>query len=303
MTQMAQITLLDGSIGQELVKRAGDKPTALWSTQAMIDHPDLVRAVHAAYFDAGATIATTNTYATLRDRLLRVGLEDNADRLVKIAVAEAIAARDAAGSGKVAGAVGPLGASYRPDLCPPVAEAAALYEELLTSLKGSVDLLLFETMSSVEQAEGALVAAQQWAPDMPVWLAVTVEDEDGTRLRSGEKLEKLAPLIERFEPDAVLINCSPPEVISEGLITLADFGRPYGAYGNGFTRISEGFLKDAPTVDALSARTDLSPEAYARFACGWVSQGASIVGGCCEVGPEHIAELARQLRASGHEIV
>lgn len=300
---MTQITLLDGSIGQELVKRAGDKPTALWSTQAMIDHPDLVRAVHAAYFDAGATIATTNTYATLRDRLMRVGLEDEAERLVKIAISEARAARDAAGFGKVAGAVGPLGASYRPDLCPPVAEAAALYEELLLSLDGEVDLLLFETMSSVEQAEGVLVAAQQSAKGMPVWLSLTVEDEDGTRLRSGEKLDKLGPLIERFEPDAVLINCSPPEVIADALDAIAQFGRPFGAYGNGFTRISEGFLKDAPTVDALSARTDLSPEAYARFAMGWVDQGATIVGGCCEVGPAHISELARQLADAGHEIV
>ncbi|MEQ9261171.1 MAG: homocysteine S-methyltransferase family protein [Roseovarius sp.] len=300
---MTQITLLDGSIGQELVKRSGDRATPLWSVKVMIEHPEMVTAVHGDYFDAGATIATTNTYATLPDRLLRVGLQGQLEELCEVAARSACIARDAHGSGWVAASLGPLGASYRPDICPPVADAVKLYAEPLALLREHVDILLFETMSSVEQAEGALVAAREHGGGLPVWLALTVEDEDGTRLRSGEKLERLAPIIERLAPEAVLINCSPPEVIGAGLEIIREFGRPYGAYGNGFTRISEAFLKDLPSVDALEARTDLSPEAYAGFAMGWVAQGATIVGGCCEVGPAHIAELARQLRAAGHEIV
>ncbi|WP_422030323.1 homocysteine S-methyltransferase family protein [Roseovarius sp.] len=300
---MTKITLLDGSIGQELVKRSGDRATPLWSTQVMIDHPHIVREVHDAYFAAGATVATTNTYAVLRDRLVRVGLHEEVGRLTETAVTMAREAQRHAGKGLVAGALGPLGASYRPDLCPPVADAVQLYEEPIANLRDHVDLLLFETMASVEQAEGALVAAAQHGNGLPVWLAVTVEDEDGTRLRSGEKLDLLAPLVERHKPAAVLINCSPPEVIAAGLEIIGTLGLPYGAYGNGFTRISEGFLKDAPTVDALEQRTDLTPDAYAGFAMGWVDQGATIVGGCCEVGPDHITELAGRLRSAGHEIV
>lgn len=299
---MTRITLIDGSIGQELVKRAGDRPTPLWSTKVMRDQPALVRDVHDAYFAAGATVATTNTYPVLRDRLARAGLQDEVGRLTDAATREARAARDAAGGGRVAGAVGPIGASYRPDLCPPVADAVKLYEEPVRHLRDHVDLLAFETMASVEQAEGALVAARTHSA-LPVWLALTVEDGDGTRLRSGEKLERLAPLVARHRPDAVLVNCSPPEVIGDALEIVRGFGRPFGAYANGFTRISEGFLGDAPTVDALEARQDLDPSAYADFAMGWVDQGATIVGGCCEVGPDHIAELARRLRAAGHAIV
>ena len=78
---MTAITLLDGSIGQELVKRSGDRATPLWSTQVMIDHPGFVRLVHDDYFAAGATVASTNTYAVLRDRLTRVGLQDEVARL------------------------------------------------------------------------------------------------------------------------------------------------------------------------------------------------------------------------------
>ena len=131
--------------------------------------------------------------------------------------------------------------------------------------------------------------------DMPVWLAVSVMDGDGTRLRSGEALRDLALAVTHYRPDAVLINCARPEAIAAALEIIKGFGRPFGAYANGFTMIAEDFLKDAPTVDALQARRDLTPDAYADFAEGWAAQGASIIGGCCEVGPAHIAELHRRL--------
>ena len=300
---MRQITLLDGSIGQELVRRLGDRSVPLWSARVMIEQPDVVREVHDTYFTAGATVATTNTYPVLRHRLKRVGLDDEVGRLADVAVSSARAAQERAGKGRVAGALGPLGTSYRVDVYPSVAEAVELYAELLKDLRERVDLLLIETMASVEQAEGALEAVATHGNGRPVWLSVTVSDDDGTRLRSGEPLDRLAPLVERYGPAAVLINCSPPEVIGAGLEIIGTFGLPYGAYGNGFTRISEGFLKDAPTVDALEQRTDLTPAAYAEFAMGWVDQGATIGGGCCEVGPDHITELAGRLRSAGHEIV
>jgi len=104
-------------------------------------------------------------------------------------------------------------------------------------------------------------------------------------------------------PAAILLNCSPPEAITQGLPHIAGFGLPFGAYANGFTRISEGFLGAAPTVDALEQRGDLTPAAYAATAMGWIDAGATIVGGCCEIGPDHIAELARRIREAGHEIV
>ena len=70
-----QITLLDGGMGQELVARSGDEPTPLWATRVMIDHPGLVKAIHDDYFAAGASVATTNTYNILHDRLEGVGLD------------------------------------------------------------------------------------------------------------------------------------------------------------------------------------------------------------------------------------
>jgi homocysteine S-methyltransferase len=298
---MARITLLDGGMGQELVARSGDEPTPLWATRVMIDHPDLVRAVHDDYFAAGATIATTNTYAIHHDRLERFGLDDRFADLHAAALAAARAARDACGAGRIAGSIGPLVATYRDDVVLPVEEAAPKVEEIAQLLAPHVDLILLETLSTVAQAEGALKGAVQ--AGRPVWLSVSVHDRRGERLRSGEPVEELRPLVEAYGPEAVLANCSVPEAMSDALAVLGTFGRPYGAYANGFTHISDGFLQDAPTVRELTHRHDLTPARYADFAMGWVGQGATIVGGCCEVGPAHIAELARQLRAAGHEIV
>lgn len=298
---MSAITLLDGSIGQELVHRAGARPTPLWSTSVMLDQPEVVRAVHGDYFAVGATVATTNTYCVLRDRLRPEGLEDRFADLIETALREVEAARDVHGGGRIAGSLGPLRASYRPDLCPPEEMAAAAYAELVQMMEGRVDLFLIETVSSILQARGALAGCAE--TKLPVWLSVSVDDEDGTRLRSGEALSELAPVVEEFRPDALLVNCSRPEAIAAALTILKPLGLPIGAYANGFTRISDGFLEDRPTVDALTARKDLGPTEYADFAMGWVDAGATVVGGCCEVGPAHIAELARRLTAAGHTII
>ena len=298
---MTEITLLDGSIGQELVKRSEDRATPLWSTQVMIDHPDLVGAVHADYFAAGATIATTNTYAVHRNRLERVGLGDQLTHLLNTALDQAGAARDANGSGRVAGALGPLLASFRPDLKPDVALAADRYREIADLLVDRVDLVLAETVSSLQEAEGVLQGTMHIGK--PLWISFSLDDDDGSKLRSGEPLKEIAPLIATYKPAAVLLNCSLPESINKGLPFLAELGVPFGAYANGFERITEAFKADAPTVDALQARADLTPAAYADYVMEWVDQGATIIGGCCEVGPAHIAEIDRRLRAAGCIIV
>lgn len=296
---MTQITLLDGGMGQELIHRAGDRPTPLWSTQVMSDHPGMVQGVHADFFAAGATIATTNTYAIHRDRLEDTPLEGRFEALHAAALAEAKAARAAHGAGRIAGGIGPLRASYRPDLHPEAEVAVPLFAEVAAVLAPECDVLILETCASVAHARDALAGAR--TTDLPVWLSLTVSDTDGTRLRSDE------PLADALEvaagADAVLINCSAPEAVTQALPIIAPLGKPFGGYANAFEQITEDFLKAKPTVEALTARRDMGPRAYAGYVLQWVGLGATIVGGCCEVSPAHIAELARRLEAVGHTIV
>ena len=229
---MREITLLDGSIGQELVLRSQKKPTPLWSTEVLLENPKLVHEIHSEYFRAGSTIATTNTYPVLRDRLEKVGLAHKLEALWESAIKSALDSRNAHGKGRVAGSIGPLVGSYRPESCPPPEGAEESYAEIVNALAPSVDLMLLETMSSVSQAEGALRASIK--SGLPVWLAMTVDDFNGKVLRSGEDLNELRPLLEALTPDALLINCSRPEAVSAAVETIKSFGFPFGAYANGF---------------------------------------------------------------------
>ena len=287
--------ILDGGMGQELVARAG-KATSLWSVQALLDAPEFVRQVHDEYFAAGADIATTNSYSVLPDRLEPHGMLDRLEELVRLACQLATDAREAHGSGMVAGGLGPQGFSYQPDKAPPAEQAAEVYANLAQIQAQYVDVHLLETMSSVDQARGGLIGAG--VTGKPVWVALSVRDDDGTRLRSGELLSDVMPLLEEFNPAAVFINCSKPEAVDTAVPILAKSGRLVGAYANGFTGIAADFNKVGATVDMLSARRDLDPNAYADFADGWAAHGATIIGGCCEVGPAHIAELSRRLKAT-----
>ncbi|MDE1131256.1 MAG: homocysteine S-methyltransferase family protein [Ascidiaceihabitans sp.] len=287
--------ILDGGMGQELVARAG-KATSLWSVQALLDAPEVVRQVHDEYFAAGADIATTNSYSVLPDRLEPHGMLDRLEELARLACQLASDAREAHGSGMVAGGLGPQGFSYQPDKAPPAEQAAEAYAKLAQIHAQYVDVHLLETMSSLDQARGGLMGAG--VTGKPVWVALSVRDDDGTRLRSGELLSDVMPLLEEFNPAAVFINCSKPEAVDTAIPILAKSGRVVGAYANGFTGIAADFNKVGATVDMLSARRDLDPNAYADFADGWAANGATIIGGCCEVGPAHIAELSRRLKAT-----
>lgn len=298
---MAVITLLDGGMGQELVARSGDEPTPLWATRVMIDHPGMVRDIHGDYFAAGASLATTNTYSIHHDRLERFDLDHLFHALHLRALAEAHEARGAHGRGLIAGSMGPLVASYRPEVTQAVSLAAPKYAEIATILGPHVDVILIETMASIEMCEGAVIGAQ--AAGKPVWLSVSVDDRDGSRLRSGEPIGDLARVLASHPVAAVLANCSVPEAMAAAMAELKPLGLPFGAYANGFTHISGNFLKDAPTVKELTHRHDLTPEKYADFAMEWVTMGATIVGGCCEVGPAHISHLSEKLVEAGHKIL
>ena len=134
----------------------------------------------------------------------------------------------------------------------------------------------------------------------PFWLAVSVDDSDGSKLRSGEPVADVIPLAQKFKPDALLVNCSVPEAVSQAL-SLISSNRlediKLGAYANGFKEISEEFVSgDNAVVDSLEAREDLDPPTYTAFCSEWIQSGAQIVGGCCEVGPKHIKAMSEQFR-------
>ncbi|WP_263835179.1 homocysteine S-methyltransferase family protein [Salinibacter sp.] len=292
--------LLDGGLGQELIRRGmpGTEPS-LWSANALTEAPDLVQEVHEAYLRAGADVITTNTYATPPERLSEAGLDGRAEALNREAGRLAERARAAVGrDALIAGSLPPIRGSYRPDLVGEAGEIEPQYREQAGYLAPHVDLFLCETMSTPGEARAAARAA---APTgRPVLVSYTIADpsspEDAEpRLRNGQSLEEAVDALSGLPVEGVLLNCSHPESISAAVPVLRGLtDRPVGAYANAFTHIPDGFDERADALDPDARpdrREDLSPKAYGEHVEDWLRAGADIVGGCCEVGPGHIAHL------------
>ena len=162
-----------------------------------------------------------------------------------------------------------------------------------------MDLFICETMASLKEAKAAVAAAK--TSGKPVWCGLTLEDNEYCELRSGEKLLDSVIALQSLGQEEFLLNCSFPEVINNGIAILRKNTKFFGGYANGFTSIEP--LKTASNVSVLSARTDLGPEEYSKHALNWANQGASVVGGCCEIGPSHIKYLHDRLIENDFEIV
>jgi len=289
--------LLDGGMGQELVARGVDTRDGLWSARTLLDDPDVVLAVHRDFVAAGADILTTNSYATTRRRFEQSGLSHAFERCNRLAGELARRAADEVDRDVlVAGSLPPLHGSYRPDRVRPIDDLEPLYREQAGILAEWADVLLCETMSTAAEA---LAAARGVATTgRPVWVSWTIADDGSGRLRSGETVEEALARLEGVDVEAVLLNCSMPESLGPALAGLAEHaGRPFGAYANGFSAIGADF-DVADGANLPDRRRELTPARYAEHARSWVEAGASIVGGCCEVGPSHIAALRERLDRS-----
>jgi S-methylmethionine-dependent homocysteine/selenocysteine methylase len=253
-----------------------------------------VQAVHEDYIRAGADVITTNSYACIRNNFEPEGLLHRLGEMNRLAAELAQRARD--NSGKrvlIAGSMGPQRGSYRPDLVGSYSETEALYREQAEFLAPHVDFFLCETLSCLLEARAAVTAAT--ATGKPVWLSWSIEDSGAANLRSGESIRDAWLDIADSGVSAVLLNCSPPEAISgvlPELVAISDV--PVGAYANAFTPIPEKWDFHGETSIPPS-RTDVTPQAYAQHAANWLAAGARIIGGCCEVGPAHIANLRSKL--------
>lgn len=289
---MAEITILDGGMGQELVRRSGVSPSRLWSAQIMFDKPDLVRDVHIDFIRAGAQVVTLNSYSCTPERLEPFGMLDQFEGLQHKAYELARQAVHAAGKPvKIAGCLPPLVQSYQPDLIPADDILRATWQRIVEIQAPRVDLFIAETLTT--EREARIAAEVISAAGLPAWIAFSTDDRDGKTLRSDEPLSDAVASASQAGAQALLINCSWPEAVPQALPVLATSGKPIGAYANGFTGISA--MGPTGTVAALRARDDIGPLAYAEHAMQWASAGASIIGGCCEIGPAHISALSKRL--------
>lgn len=293
MDTLPATVVLDGGMGRELGFRGVEISRLIWSAQALLDAPDVVRDIHRDYIDAGADIITTNTYCTLRTHLDKAGVGHRYEELNRLAGRLAVEARESAGRPVlVAGSLAPMFESYRPDMVLPVEASEPVYREQAEILADYVDLFICETMSKADEAVAAARAGA--ATGKPVWVSFNLHPTRHGHLRSGESIAEAVAALEGVPVSGFLANCCMPELIEAGMPDLAATGVPYvGGYANTFLPTPDDWtLEDN---DLHNLRDDLDPPAYLGFVESWLASGATVVGGCCGTRPAHIALIAERL--------
>jgi homocysteine S-methyltransferase len=258
-----------------------------------VTQAETVRSVHQQYLQAGAEVIETNTFGANSFRLERFGLRDKVAEfnLAGAAIARQCvdAIREKQGTQAfVAGAMGPLGLRLEPLGKTSLEEARAAFAEQIAALaEGGVDLLMLETMMSVDEAEQAVLAAREVAPQLKVVVLFTVDEE--SNCLDGTSPEVAAQRMEAIGADATGCNCStgPAAVLSAVERMRAVTRLPMVAMPNaGMPRNVEG--RNIYMT---------SPEYMGSFARKFVRAGASWVGGCCGTTPAHIRAMRSALRA------
>ncbi|HDZ8841126.1 TPA: homocysteine S-methyltransferase family protein [Aeromonas dhakensis] len=293
--------ILDGGMGRQLARRGAPFRQPEWSALALMEAPETVREVHEAYVASGAQIITTNSYALVPFHIGEARFSAEGERLATLAGQLAREVVDEQpGRVQVAGSLPPLFGSYRADLFD-AGRVSELATPLIRALSPRVDIWLAETMSLI--AEPLALKALLPEDGKPFWVSFTLEDEapgSEPTLRSGERVADAVAALASAGVDAILFNCCQPEVIDAALKVaragLQALGRTdvrLGAYANAFPPQP----KEATANDGLDEiRTDLGPLDYLGWAERWRAAGASLIGGCCGIGPEHIEALASRLR-------
>ncbi|VVP67490.1 Bifunctional homocysteine S-methyltransferase/5,10-methylenetetrahydrofolate reductase [Pseudomonas fluorescens] len=296
------LRLLDGGMGRELQRIGAPFRQPEWSALALIEAPQFVQQAHQAFIDAGARIITTNSYAVVpfhigEERFAAQGrtLAERAGRLARQAASGSVEAVT------VAGSLPPALGSYRPDLFDHQ-RSVAIHRELIAGLQAHVDVWLAETQSSIAEVRAVVEALDLDIAIKPLWLSFTLlDDVDGPpRLRSTEPVADAVRAAASLGASAVLFNCSQPEVMAAALAeareVIVALGQAVelGVYANAFPPVN---AEAEANSTLLEIRRDLGPEAYLHWSRAWVAAGASIVGGCCGIGPEHIAQLDLHLLA------
>lgn len=294
--------IIDGAMATELEKLGVDTAQELWSAAALLNQPEAIAAVHRAYFEAGADVATTNTYQANIAAFMDQGLtRDQSAELIKSAVEIAVTVRNKwcaensvpTDQKLVAGSVGPYGA-YLADGSEYTGAYSLTDEEfrdfhrprMALMQEAGADFFALETMPSGPEAVALIGLLADEFPDTEAWLSLSLADSE--HLCDGTALRDLAPLINSSDQiKAVGLNCTALENVQPALAVLSGLtDKPLLVYPNS----GEQYDPETKTW----ALTDAA-HTFGSFIPGWVEAGVTLIGGCCRTTPSDISTIARSV--------
>lgn len=291
------LVFFDPALATELERRGADLSSHLWSARLITDDPEAIIAVHLDALAAGADVISSASYQASRLGFSRLGLsnaESDARLTRAVTLAREAVGRHGAPGRLVAASLGPYGAVLA-DGSEFTGDYALTPDDLFdfhaprieAALESAPDLILFETLPSMAEAEAVARIAKRFS-DVPVMASFAAKAD---RLCHGEHFVEVVARLESV-PNviAVGLNCTAPDVIAPLLRTVRTTRLPLGAAPNA------GESWDA-TSRAWTGAPFRGPD-FAALAQSYVDAGATILGGCCRTRPDDLAAAVKTVRPS-----
>lgn len=283
--------VIDGGMGTQLEKIGVPMDDKVWSSRAVLSHPNAVRQVHEDFITAGAEVIITNTFAAARHMLEPGGLADHVKDINLNAVKLAQQARDSAAEGPVAiaGSICEWAPTDDPEWHTPGAIGRSTREQAGLLAEAGVDLIALEMCEKTTFSVAATSAALEIG--LPVWIGVSARThKDGGPLSvfsyEDPDFESLVKCLAGYPAMMMNIMHTPvPDVEKAMEVVKRYWNRPVGIYPeSGYFTMPNWHFVDV-----------IEPEALVKAAQTWIGNGARMVGGCCGLGPEHISALRQAL--------
>jgi homocysteine S-methyltransferase len=290
--------VLDGGMGQELLARGVEANGTLWSANALLQkkYHQLLLDTHLDFIKSGAEIIITATFTTRRMRLRDNGVENKFEYLNTKAGEIAKKAKDLNPHILVAGGLPPQYLTYEADTRSDDEIKENFYDQAKL-LDPFIDFFYFDVLSSVREFKLSIEAIESF--NKPYLIGAHVSE--GTKLPSGENISKIITTIDHKNLLGIILSCVSPENYEKNLAEIKSLGIPFGFKLNGFvtTKPTSGYTntfnksKTGNPNEFLGHREDLMPEKMALIVKKFKEAGATILGGCCEIRPAHIKEMAK----------
>jgi homocysteine S-methyltransferase len=299
--------ILDGAMATEIEKQGFVIDSALWSAAVIHDHPDSVKKVHMDYFEAGADVATTNTYqATLPGFQQNGYSKQEAEQSIIAAVQIAIQARSEFWKSLtpvqqksrpfplIAGSVGPYGAyladgsEYTGNYALGEDDYRMFHRSRMHLLKDAgADLFAFETMPNFSETGVLANLLHDEFPDDAAWLSFSLSDDH--HLCDGTPLADAVSHFNAYDQIAAIgVNCVPTSRVSPAIHVIRQVtDKPMVVYPNSGERYD-------PITKTWTSKGAL--QSYEAASAEWAKAGASLIGGCCRTSPDDIRQIAKWAR-------
>ena len=285
--------ILDGGMGQELLRRGMKPKGTLWSASALLNtnYHKLLLDTHLDFIKAGAEVIVTTSFATRKIRLLENKIEDKFEYLNKKAGEIAQNTKKYYPNVLIAGGLPPQNLTYKPD----IRSDNKIRDDFFNQAKllnPYIDFFYFDVLSSIREIKIGIESIREFHKPFLVGMHIS----EGTKLPSGEKISNLIDSLDINGLLGITLSCVSPENFQSNLDEIKSLGVPFGFKLNAYLKTNpmpklDKTNKNQKIInpnELLGIREDLTPEKMAQFAEKFKDAGATIIGGCCETRPSHI---------------